>query len=100
MLRPLRLWAACAVFWLAAGGALAKPPLWIAHGRHATVVLFGSVHLLPPGRTWRPAELDRALDKASDLWFEIPMDPAADLAANRAALALGLQPAGQSLSAE
>jgi len=100
MLRLPRLWTACAVFWLAAGVASAQPPLWIVHGRHATVVLFGSVHLLPSGLTWRPAELDHALAKASDLWFEIPMDAAGDLAANRAALSLGLQPAGQTLSAE
>jgi hypothetical protein len=100
MLRRVGFWLSCAVFWFAAGEALAQPPVWIAHGRHATVVLFGSVHLLPPGLDWRPAALDRALERANDLWFEIPMDPAADLAANRAALALGLQPAGRSLSGE
>jgi uncharacterized protein len=100
MWRLPRFWTACAVFWLAAGVASAQPPLWIAHGRHATVYLFGSVHLLPSGLAWRPPELDRALALASDLWFEIPMDAAGDLAANRAALALGLQPPGQTLSAE
>lgn len=85
--------------WLAAGAAAAQPPIWIVHGRHATVVLFGSVHLLPPGLAWRPAELDKALNRADDLWFEIPTDSAAELAASRAALKLGLQPPGQSLEA-
>jgi uncharacterized protein YbaP (TraB family) len=64
----------------------------------ATVVLFGSVHLLPPDVNWEPPALVAALNNATEVWFEIPMDDAASLAASQAALATGLQPAGSNLS--
>jgi uncharacterized protein YbaP (TraB family) len=100
MLRALRLWLVCAVLSLGAGAARAQPPIWVVHGRHATVVLFGSVHLLPPGLNWRPPPLDQAIAQANDLWFEIPLDDAANLKAGQLALARGLQPAGETLSGE
>jgi len=86
---------------LCANVAWATPPIWVAHGANgATVVLFGSVHILPPGLDWQPAELKAALAAADDLWFEIPIDPASNLAAGQAALAAGMQPAGHTLRAE
>ncbi|HEY5106616.1 MAG TPA: TraB/GumN family protein [Caulobacteraceae bacterium] len=74
---------------LACGQAFAQPPVWTVHGRHGTLVLFGSVHLLPPGLDWRPAELTSALAHADELWFELPIDDAADAQAARLALARG-----------
>jgi uncharacterized protein len=84
---------------LSAAPALAQPPVWIVHGPHATVVLFGSVHLLAPGVDWEPAALKAALAKADDLWFEIPIDPSSGLAAQQYAIKRGLLPEGQTLSA-
>ena len=57
--------------------AWAAPALWVAHGPHATVYLFGSVHLLRPGTKWPSLALRRAFDDASECWFEIklPGDP-------------------------
>lgn len=57
--------------------AWAAPALWVAHGPHATVYLFGSVHLLRPGTKWPSLALRRAFDDASECWFEIklPADP-------------------------
>ena len=55
------------VCWLLAGAAIAQPPVWVVHGPHATVVLFGSVHILPPGLDWEPPKLKEALGQASDL---------------------------------
>jgi len=81
----------------AAGPVRAQPPIWIVHGPHATVVLFGSVHLLPAGLQWEPQRLRLALTKASDVWFEIPMDPAAGQEAGQAALSRGVLPAGETL---
>ncbi|MDB5441553.1 MAG: hypothetical protein JWM33_3980 [Caulobacteraceae bacterium] len=88
-----------AVSLLGASPALAKPPVWIVRDADSTLVLFGSVHLLPPGLNWRPPALDQALAKADDLWFEIPMDGAAQSQVNEAIMAKGLLPAGQTLSA-
>jgi uncharacterized protein YbaP (TraB family) len=79
-------------------GAWAKPPIWTVHGRGATIVLFGSVHILPLGVDWRPAALSKALSEADELWFEVPIDDAAVLDIARQALAKGMLPEGRDLA--
>jgi hypothetical protein len=86
--------------WLCAGAALARPPVWVVREGAATVVLFGSVHVLPPGLKWEPPALKAALGRADDLWFEIPLDDASNLTATRLAAAEGMQAPGERLSAE
>lgn len=83
---------------LGSGLALAKPPVWIAHGPHSTLVLFGSVHLLPEGLDWEPAALAGTLTKADELWFEIPIDQATDVEAARLAELRGALPPGDHLA--
>ncbi|HLK26186.1 MAG TPA: TraB/GumN family protein [Caulobacteraceae bacterium] len=95
-LARLALFSACA--WLAAGAAAAQPPVWVAHRGQATVILFGSVHILPPAMDWEPPALKSALANAADLWFEIPLDPASTATASRLAYERGLQPEGSKLS--
>jgi uncharacterized protein YbaP (TraB family) len=82
-----------------AGQASANPPLWVIHEHGATIVLFGSIHALPPKLKWEPERLKRAIAGARDLWLEIPMDQASDLAAGQLAAERGLQPEGHVLSA-
>ncbi len=88
------------VAWLLAGAAAAQPPVWVVHGPHATIFLFGSVHILPPGLDWEPPVLKRALAAADDLWFEIPLDDASSLTATRLASQQGLQAPGESLTSQ
>lgn len=83
---------------VAPGAALAQPPVWIVRDKDSTLVLFGSVHLLPSGLDWRPKALKDALAGADDIWFEAPMDQAGQTAATTAAAAKALLPAGQRLS--
>ena len=94
-----RLLFILALLW--ASPALAKPPVWIAHGPKdgATVVLFGSVHILPGRLDWEPEVLKDALKDADELWFEVPLDDADRLESSRMVLARGMLPEGQSLSA-
>jgi len=82
---------------LAPAIAWAKPPLWVAHGRGATITLFGSVHVLPRDIDWEPDALKTALTEADELWFETPIDPAALLGATQLALRKGMLPEGRSL---
>ena len=96
MRRAASLIAVFALLWPAP--VWAEPPLWVLHGRGATVTLFGSVHILPHGIDWEPKALERALLDADELWFETPIDPAALLDASRQALAKGLLPDGRNLS--
>jgi uncharacterized protein YbaP (TraB family) len=84
---------------LLAAPAWAKPPVWVAHGPAATVVLFGSVHILPGKLDWEPDALKAALADADELWFETPIDPAVLIDSARLALARGVLPPDETLSA-
>jgi len=68
---------------LAAVPAAAQPPIWIVRRGASTVILFGSIHLLPTGLDWRPPALTAALAKADELVFELPIDLATDAQAVR-----------------
>jgi len=95
--RRLTAFAAVLVLGLPAA-AWAKPAVWVVKDADSTIVLFGSVHLLPKDLDWRPPALTDALAKADDIWFEVPMDDASRLEAARVAMAQGLLPKGESLS--
>jgi hypothetical protein len=100
-LRALALTAALGLaLWLGAGSpAQAKPPIWIVRSPHATLVLFGSIHLLPAGLDWRPAKLDDALAIADELWFELPITVKAGEEAAAVSLARGALPKDKRLTA-
>ncbi len=57
----------------------AQPGLWVAKNDHATVYLFGTVHLLPSDTNWRSPALDKALDQSQRLSIEIVDDDAASM---------------------
>lgn len=95
----LRLPIAIISFFLLATPAFAEPPVWTVRDADSTLVLFGSVHVLPADLDWRPEALDAALAKADDLWFETPVDAANEAEAAATAQARGYLPSGQSLSA-
>ena len=82
---------------LLAAPAFAKPPMWVVKDGDSELVLFGSVHVLPPGLDWRRPDLDAAIAKADDLWFELPVDAASEQEVARLAASLGILPPGQSL---
>ena len=96
MIRPLALTLGLVL--LLASPARAQPPIWIVRDGDSEVVLFGSVHVLPPGLDWGQARLDPWLRTADDLWFELPVDAATEAETGRIAAARGVLPAGASLS--
>ncbi|MDZ4370048.1 MAG: TraB/GumN family protein [Phenylobacterium sp.] len=79
--------------------AQAKPPVWIVRDADSEMLLFGSVHLLPPGLDWRPRALDAALAAADDVWFELDVGPETEQETARLAAQAGVLPPGQSLFA-
>lgn len=89
-----------AALWLgAAAPAAAEPTVWTVKDRDSTIVMFGSVHLLPEGLDWRPDALDAALERADDLWFETPTDTALTGEAAQLARQYGVMGADESLIA-
>jgi uncharacterized protein YbaP (TraB family) len=80
-----------------AGSAWAAPPVWVVKSKTAEVVLFGSVHVLPPGLDWEPLALKAAVAHADEIWFELPIDPATEADTAREATTLGVLPPDQSL---
>jgi uncharacterized protein YbaP (TraB family) len=80
--------------------AAAEPPVWVIRDHDSTIVLFGSVHLLPPGLYWRPDALEAALKKADDLWFELPIDGQSSMEAALLAVERGTLPKGETLTAK
>jgi hypothetical protein len=84
---------------LASAAASAQPPVWVVKDHDATMVIFGSVHVLPPGTDWRPPELKEALAEADQVWFEAPMGPDGLAEATKDAVARGYLPEGQTLRA-
>lgn len=80
-----------------AGGAKAEPAMWTVRGPHATVILFGSIHLLPKGLNWEPPALLAAVAHADEIWFELPMDPATGELVRRQIADRGALPKGDSL---
>ena len=93
----MRLIALLAALLIAAPAA-AKPPVWVVSDGDSQMVLFGSVHVLPPDLDWRPPALDAAIVAADDIWFESPVGEAAEREASFLALRLGALPQGQKLS--
>lgn len=93
----MRFLAGLAAAFLVAAPARADPPVWVVRDADSEMVLFGSIHVLPPGLAWRPAALDLALKRADDLWFELPAGPAAEQEIARLAATSGMLPVGRSL---
>lgn len=56
---------------LCSTAALADPALWLVKGPHASVYLYGTVHVLRPAQRWDTPALDKALASSDDLWLEV-----------------------------
>jgi uncharacterized protein YbaP (TraB family) len=96
----MRAWIALAAAMALAGPARADPPMWIVRDADSELVLFGSVHLLPPGLAWRTPALDAALKRADDLWLELPVDEAAQIKGAQLAQQRMYLPKGQTLDGQ
>jgi len=93
----IRVLAGLAAALLVASPGAAAPPVWVVKDADSEMILFGSIHVLPPGLAWRPDTLDAGLKRADDLWFELPSGPAAEQEIARLAATTGVLPPGQSL---
>lgn len=68
------LGAALAALMLASA-AKAEPGLWEARDADSRILLFGSVHALPPDLDWRTPALDQAIAKSEHVYFETDIGP-------------------------
>jgi uncharacterized protein YbaP (TraB family) len=60
--------------------ARADPAMWEARDADSRIVLFGSVHMLPPDLKWRTPALDDALAGSEHVYFETDVGPRGFLA--------------------
>jgi uncharacterized protein YbaP (TraB family) len=44
----------------------------VVKGPHATIYLFGTIHILRQGQSWETPEIAKALAASSELWLEVP----------------------------
>lgn len=58
-----------------ATAANAAPALWEARDADSRVLLFGSVHALPPDLDWRTQLLDEAMASSEQVYFETDVGP-------------------------
>jgi hypothetical protein len=56
---------------LFAGAVQAEPAIWVVKGPHATIYLFGTVHLQKPGGDWMTPKIRKAFDDSDNLTLEI-----------------------------
>ena len=52
----------------------ARPALWRISDADTSIYLFGTIHMLPPGATWRSAAVEEALDDAKAAYFETDVE--------------------------
>jgi uncharacterized protein YbaP (TraB family) len=78
--------------------AQAQPPVWIVRDADSEMLLFGSIHVLPPGLDWSSPRLTQSVKKADDLWFELGMDDKTQRQVSWLAQTQGELPLDQSLS--
>jgi uncharacterized protein YbaP (TraB family) len=101
-----RLWRGFAVALVAgflalnAAAQADNPALWQVSGAKGKVYFFGSFHLLPPDVQWRTPTLQRALEEARAIVFEVDVAGAQDAQIMQPLLLkYGMLPAGHSLQA-
>lgn len=76
----------------AEGTITADPAIWRVKGKHGTVYLFGSVHVMKPNVDWESAKVKAAMGSSDVVYLEIAnMDDAA--VAQPLALKYGVDPA-------
>lgn len=90
--------AGAAALLLGGGAARAEPALWVIEDADSTIYLYGTVHLLRDGMTWKTPKLREAMAASSQTWFEIVEVDAPSEAGSRAGAAslmqtLGVDPA-------
>jgi uncharacterized protein YbaP (TraB family) len=96
-----RLFAASALLWAGApawSDGSAHHILWEIKGRHNTVFLLGSVHLLRPDDREIPAEASRAYEQSRTLVLELDLNAIDPTAMAAEGATLGVLPEGQTLA--
>ena len=90
-------WLCCALALPTVPARAGEPALWEVQGKHNSVYLFGSVHLLKPGEFRFHEALERAYADAEAIYLEIDMDDLDPLELASATAARAVDPDGRGL---
>jgi len=75
-----------------------RPALFVARDADSTLYLFGTVHVRRPGAAWGGPDAQAALAEADEVWTEMDISTAGEVAVRRLTLERGMAPADQPLS--
>ncbi len=81
---------------LSCAQANAQPAIWQVQGKHNTLYLLGTIHMLPANLAL-PDNIDKAYREAEQLLMEVDMDDLDPIATQALTMKLGLLPTGQTL---
>lgn len=99
LIERMRILIAVGALTILALPAEAEPALWHISDADSDIYLMGTVHVLPPGVSWRTPQIQQAFDSAETVWFEAPAnDPAGQVQMVFLIQQYGLNPPGVSLS--
>ena len=80
--------------------ASVRPALYVIRDADSTLYLFGSVHVRPRGMDWGGPDAHAALAASEEVWTELDISPAADMAAREIAHRYMTAPEGSPLSSQ
>jgi len=69
-----------------------EPPIWSVTDEDSEIILYPTFHILPEGVTWKTDRLTAALDRAEEIWYEIPVGSDQDPALQQMTMQLGMSP--------
>lgn len=79
-------------------GLDAHPAIWKLDNADAQVYLVGSIHLLPPELKWYGGQIEKLVDSAEEVVFEVHMTPQTQAQAQAITLQNGMLSGGDKLS--
>lgn len=71
---------------------LEEPPIWSVTDEDSEIILYPTFHLLPDGMSWKTERLTAAINRADEVWYELPVGSDKDPAVQQLSMQLGMSP--------
>lgn len=71
---------------------MAEPPIWSVTDADSEIILYPTFHILPDGVSWKSESLTAAINRAEEVWYELPVGADKDPAVQQLSMQLGMSP--------